>query len=192
MRLNYWKCTTSVAYLLTCFKNSSAFIANFIANVRLSLISFRKFLYRFLPCNESRNTPTCACTFAQCGNSLSKNWCRNPEKHNVSCKNALCGQIRNGWQKHTTTGFLRRITNRSALIIINRINLWHRIFSISSAWRKNTEEMYSKNCLILSRMPTLRENSTVERAYLFHSNANAHRIDRRFYQHPFLLVSANQ
>ena len=34
----------------------------------------------------------------------------------------------------TSTGFLRRIKKFSARIIMKRMNLWHRIFSISSAW----------------------------------------------------------
>ena len=35
----------------------------------------------------------------------------------------------------TSTGFLRRMKKFSALIIMKRMNLWHRIFSISSACR---------------------------------------------------------
>lgn len=41
------------------------------------------------------------------------------------------------WLKHlkslTSTGFLLRMKKFSALIIMKRMNLWHRIFSISSA-----------------------------------------------------------
>lgn len=37
----------------------------------------------------------------------------------------------------TSTGFRRRTVKCSALIIIKRINLWHKIFSISSALKKN-------------------------------------------------------
>lgn len=36
----------------------------------------------------------------------------------------------------TSTGFLRRMKKFSALIIMKRMNLWHKIFSISSAWEE--------------------------------------------------------
>lgn len=39
----------------------------------------------------------------------------------------------------TSTGFLRRMKKFSALIIMKRMNLWHRIFSISSACREGRE-----------------------------------------------------
>lgn len=39
----------------------------------------------------------------------------------------------------TSTGFLRRMKKFSALIIMKRMNLWHKIFSISSAWGEERE-----------------------------------------------------
>lgn len=39
----------------------------------------------------------------------------------------------------TSTGFLRRMKKFSALIIMKRMNLWHKIFSISSACRQERE-----------------------------------------------------
>lgn len=46
----------------------------------------------------------------------------------------------------TSTGFRRKMKKFSALIIMNRMNLWHRIFSISSACRRERTPLraYSK------------------------------------------------
>jgi len=47
----------------------------------------------------------------------------------------------------TSTGFRLRTTKFSALIIMNRMNLWHRIFSISSALshsRQSTSNCYKQ------------------------------------------------
>ena len=42
----------------------------------------------------------------------------------------------------TSTGFLRRIKKFSALIIMKRMNLWHKIFSISSAWWEQRRNVF--------------------------------------------------
>ena len=59
-------------------------------------------------------------------------------EHNViSRRNPLNIHLYSGrriLKTHTSTGFLRRIKKCSALIIINRMNFLHKIFSISSAW----------------------------------------------------------
>lgn len=56
------------------------------------------------------------------------NVCETPENDKSSKATAL-----------TSTGFLLKMKKFSALIIMKRMNLWHRIFSISSACKSKSQ-----------------------------------------------------
>lgn len=83
----------------------------------------------------------------------------------------------------TSTGFLRRIKKFSALIIIKRINLWHKIFSISSAWREKREVRppHRLSCQAPAQPPP----------HLLHCDADAHRVNGALDEDLLLLVPAD-
>lgn len=83
----------------------------------------------------------------------------------------------------TSTGFLRRIKKFSALIIIKRINLWHKIFSISSAWREKREVRppHRLSCQAPAQTPP----------HLLHRDADAHRVNGALDEDLLLLVPAD-
>lgn len=83
----------------------------------------------------------------------------------------------------TSTGFLRRIKKFSALIIIKRMNLWHKIFSISSAWREKREVRLPHR---LSSQPPAQTPP-----HLLHCDADAHGVNRALDEDLLLLVPAD-
>lgn len=82
----------------------------------------------------------------------------------------------------TSTGFLRRMKKFSALIIIKRMNLWHKIFSISSAWREKREVRLPQR-LSCSPCPNP--------PHLLHRDADAHRVNGALDENLLLLVPAD-